>query len=293
MNTFRIPLVAAALAGCSLASTIGYTGVNAEQQYTVTESGEYQIIAAGAQGGNAVGEGAAHPVTAVGGLGAEIGGDFTLTQGEMLYLYIGEQAAATGIAAGGGGGTFITLDSGGIPGTLLVAAGGGGGAARSSAGAAATTGNSGPHGGTADNSGGAGGGGGYQGNGATPSGGNPGENGTGGNGFPSLRGGTGDPIYYGTGAGGYGGGGGGSIEFGGGGGGYTGGNGGGSAADPTTGGGSYIDASATDLIQLVNNTGNGYVEINLVQAAPPTVPEPATFALLSLGLLALRFRRRA
>ena len=78
-------------------------------------TGSYQILAFGAQGGNAAG-----------GLGAEIGGDFTLTAGESLQIAVG------GIGGGGGGGSFV-ISPGNAP--LVIAGGGGGGGGFFSAGA--------------------------------------------------------------------------------------------------------------------------------------------------------------
>src|SRR5260370_31142147 len=55
--------------------------------FTVPTSDTYQILAFGAQGGNAAGG-------RVGGLGAEIGGDFSLTAGEVLQIAGGGRGAA-------------------------------------------------------------------------------------------------------------------------------------------------------------------------------------------------------
>lgn len=62
----------------AFATTINYTG--AEQTFTVTTTGEYQIVAYGAQGGAA----GLNYYGATPGLGAEIGGNFELTAGEYL-----------------------------------------------------------------------------------------------------------------------------------------------------------------------------------------------------------------
>jgi Glycine rich protein len=62
--------------------------------FTVPINGTYQIIAFGAQGGGNL-------AGAPGGLGAEIGGDFTLMQGEMLRIAVG--------GAGGNQNRFIGL----------------------------------------------------------------------------------------------------------------------------------------------------------------------------------------
>ncbi|MCC8959037.1 hypothetical protein H8B02_38205, partial [Bradyrhizobium sp. Pear77] len=97
--------------------------------YTVQTTGIYDIVAFGAQGGNAVDQAFA----GFGGMGAEIGGDIHLTAGDQLAILVGQQPADLGTSAnGGGGGTFVALTGGpddpsGIP-ILLAAAGGGGGA---------------------------------------------------------------------------------------------------------------------------------------------------------------------
>lgn len=261
---------------CALASfplfadTINYTGVNGEQQYTVATTGIYQIVAYGAEGG-------AIPGSRPGGVGAEIGGDFALSANEVLDLYIGQ--AGQNSAGGGGGGTFVLVNGNSSP---LVVAGGGGGAGLVSSGGAAATSSSGSDGGGAAGTGlvGGGGGGGFSGDGGSAT------EATGGKSFANgLAGGISD--------GGYGGGGGTAFDAGGGGGGYQGGAGGsGLDGGGGAGGGSYLDPSATSAILQVGNTGNGFVNINLVQATP-TAPEPASIALLALGLLAIpAFRRK-
>ncbi len=100
--------------------------------YTVPTTGLYRIVTFGAQGGNATGPG---------GLGAEIGGDFTLVQDETLKIAVGGAGMAGG---GGGGGTFV-VDPDNTP-LVIAGAGGGGG------------GNAGSAGGTGQSGGGAGGG---------------------------------------------------------------------------------------------------------------------------------------
>src|SRR5258708_7395524 len=59
------------------ATVIGYTG--SSTTFTVPTTGTYDIVAFGAQGGG------------FGGLGAEIGGDFYLTAGEVLTIDVGGQ----------------------------------------------------------------------------------------------------------------------------------------------------------------------------------------------------------
>lgn len=291
---------AVVFAGASTATTISYTGVNNEQQYSITQAGVYQITVYGAQGGNADAftSRPGHITTIqAGGLGAVIGGDISLTSGEVLDLYIGQQGGSAAINGGGGGGTFIALDSSGAPGTLLLVGGGGGGANSITAGGNATISNSGSNGGQAGlYAGSGGGGGGYLTNGSaanipfTPTG-------QGGNHFSNLAGGTGFAIGYGNANGGYGGGGGAGDVAGGGGGGYSGGNGGGQyvPAGPLlagSGGGSYVDPDFTTLVESVSNTGNGYVVISLLEPAASPVPEPSALALIGFGLLTMGVVRR-
>ena len=62
-----------------------------------------------------------------GGKGAKAVADFSLTQGDVLKIMVGQQGveyARADRGAGGGGGSFVVLSSGT---TLLMAAGGGGG----------------------------------------------------------------------------------------------------------------------------------------------------------------------
>jgi hypothetical protein len=76
----------------------------------------YQILASGAQGGNLTSGGTG------GGLGAEIGGDFSLAAGEILQIAVGG-LGMPGAEADGGGGSFVV----GPGNTPLVIAGGGSG----------------------------------------------------------------------------------------------------------------------------------------------------------------------
>lgn len=271
------------------ADMIPYSGVNGQQQYEITTTGTYQIVAYGAQGGATTYYG-----NVPGGQGAEIGGDFTLTAGTILDVYIGQQGVLNAVTAGGGGGTFIALDSSGSPGQLLIAAGGGGGAAYGDGGmnASLTTsgvdgnafGGNGGVGGTNGNGGGSAGAGG--GGGAYLSGGGGSSWAGGGASFPSLAGGS----DVGGGEGGYGGGGGGAYLGGGGGGGYSGGGGGGNERYDGVGGGggSYIDAS-TQVIESIGNTGNGYVTIDPLSSA---APEPEPLLIAGVGLFAILIVRR-
>ena len=84
--------------------------------FTVPIAGTYQIVAFGAQGGGSM----TGQNIGVGGLGAEFGGNFNLTAGEILEIAVG--GAGSGI--GGGGGSFV-VGPGNAP--LVIAGGGGGG----------------------------------------------------------------------------------------------------------------------------------------------------------------------
>ena len=130
-----------------------------------------RILAIGAAGG--AGGGATPPL---GGNGASIRGDFSVTAGQTLTVLVGGMGTTGTVTGGGGGGSFVGRGTGFTafsPANLLVAAGGGGGAGDTTAGvnASATSLN-----GTNGNPGGAGG---IAGNGGT--GGNtPGQGGGGG-----------------------------------------------------------------------------------------------------------------
>jgi hypothetical protein len=69
--------------------------------WKVPETGTYRIIAYGAQGGNDIFNGS---VLGAGGLGAEIGGNFILTEGEVLQIVVGGAGSDSNDAGGGGGG---------------------------------------------------------------------------------------------------------------------------------------------------------------------------------------------
>jgi hypothetical protein len=251
--------------------------------FSVPATGDYQILAFGAQGGSAT----SGSLIGVGGLGAQIGGDFRLTVGEILQIAVG---GAGGDNGGGGGGSFV-VGPGNTP--LVIAGGGGGGGLFSSgmelSGQGGLTGpdGGGSGGGTGGNGGagimfdpGAGGGGG----GFFSVGGDSSqEGGTGGGAFPGLAGGSS--------GGGFGGGGGaGSIGLGGsgGGGGYSGGAGGGRSAGahgPGGGGGSF-DAGTDQILVADFRTGmERWLSLNSRQwyQSPPRLR--CSLALLRASLL--------
>jgi hypothetical protein len=99
------------------AATFPFDFTGMVQTFTVPMTGAYQILAFGAQGGSGGATGAG------GGLGAEIGGDFSLTAGEMLGIYVGGAGGSYNLGGGGGGGSFVIGPSN----AKLVIAGGGGG----------------------------------------------------------------------------------------------------------------------------------------------------------------------
>lgn len=279
-------LALATLSQGASAMPIDFTFTGSLVTFTVPTTDAYQILAYGAQGGNAT----LGSFVGVGGPGAEIGGNFGLTAGEVLQIAVG----GAGGDGGGGGGSFVV----GPGNTPLVIAGAGGGGGFTIQGPLPSEGGltgpdgGGQFGGTNGNGGGAvtgnvgsaggGGGGGFfsAGGDALPGG------GTGGGAFPGLAGGS-----FG---GGFGGGGGaGGVGFGGsgGGGGYSGGGGGGRSEGghgPGGGGGSF-DAG-TDQISMADfHAGNGEV---VITELAPAVPEPASFALLGAGLISLAAVRR-
>ena len=105
----------AASAGEAGAKVFGFTG--SVQTYRVPETGEYEIILAGAEGGSSSDGNA-------GGMGAIVGGDIFLRQNELLGIFVGGAGySLPGYAGGGGGGTFLGNHSR----VFFIAGGGGGG----------------------------------------------------------------------------------------------------------------------------------------------------------------------
>jgi MYXO-CTERM domain-containing protein len=296
---------ALATAAPAAAAPITFNFTGAIVTWTATETGTYEIVAIGAQGG----AGTTFQSFA-GGRGALIGGFFDLVAGTELQLAVGGMGASGLSNGGGGGGSFVVG-----PGTMpLVIAGGGGGIRRTAVqnGWDANTGQAGlsgsedsPSGGGAEllsmiGQGGPAGlfsygssGGGFNSAGANDADG-PVTWGTGGASWAGgLAGGveTGCAAVVGLsgsgGDGGFGGGGAGAGCFGGGGGGgYSGGQGGWIAG----GGGSFNADVLTGWSQAGAGVGNGSITINLVEQV--STPEPASAALAVLGLFALAAVRR-
>jgi hypothetical protein len=275
----------ALLAWDAAASATTFTSTGSLQTFMVPTTGTYEITAFGAQGGSGLSGGA------VGGRGAEIGGDFTLTAGEVLQIAVGGAGAGSiqfYVGSGGGGGSFVV----GPGNTKLVIAGGGGGASEYTPGGSGLTGGAGGNGENGGNGGSNGSGGvgsfGGGGGGFASAGGN-GSLGGGGGSFPGLAGGTGI-------LGGFGGGGGGGGNFGGGGGGFSGGGGGGgysSSSFGSGGGGGSFDAGLNQILMADFQTGNGEVIINEVAVPAPKLSSLAALAGLVgfAGLDAIRRRR--
>lgn len=247
------------------------------QKWTVPVTGTYRIEAFGAQGGSVGGY--------AGGYGARIQGEFTLEQGSVLDIMVGQTGTGAGRGAGGGGATLVVL-----AGQPLVIAGAGGGAVSYSGfngGHASDTANGGnsnilsaSYGGTAAPGagggavGGYGGRNGYGGGGALAAGGT-GWLGVGGTGahqaYPGQRftgGGVGGDSTNSSGYsyGGFGGGGAGSPNngYGGGGGGYSGGGGGSfnGTQGGNGGGGGSLNTGANPSNTAAIHAGHGKVTIS-------------------------------
>jgi hypothetical protein len=294
----------AAYAGTTfIGSTANFTvSGNGVQEFTIPVTGTYRITAVGASGGAGVGDdnqftdassnrGASGGGTgAYGGYGASMRGDFSLLQGEILALVVGQcgrrGTGNSNCGGGGGGGTFVYKKS---DQTLLIAAGGGGGNngasgenPTNSRGTTGTTGTSGYNAGSPGSGGGAGtsyGGGGGTYNGAGGAGWNgsasysSGSGSDGNNGGKGLSGGWlgGIPVNNRT-VGGFGGGGGAADDGrntyshgSGGGGGYSGG-GGAYYTGYAGGGGSY---------------NNGTTQSNTTGANGPAAHGSVTIAFIA------------
>jgi hypothetical protein len=245
---------------------------NGISRWTVPATGSYRFTAKGASGGTDA---------IAGGFGAQMVSTFTLTQGDIIQILVGQMGGAGTVSGcgnnGGGGGATFVVTSGG---TALLVAGGGGGAGNNDQGQPSQknapnsqSGNK-----AAGTNGGTGGSGGNAGNaqtGSCVSGGQPGAgltgNGTNSQGqtIASLsftNGGVGGGQQS-TGAGGFGGGGGKGTNYAaGGGGGYSGGGGGGlvtcacSAMGSGGGGGSYSSTTFTYTGLAVAGHGSVLIE---------------------------------
>jgi hypothetical protein len=107
----------AASGSAARAVPIDFTFTGSLVTFIVPTSGLYQILAFGAQGGSVT----PFSITAPGGRGAEIGGDFSLMTGEFLTIAVGGAGSDAQHFAGGGGGSFVV----GPDNKPLVIAGGG------------------------------------------------------------------------------------------------------------------------------------------------------------------------
>ena len=119
--------VTTAYAATNLSLTATTNATSGIQTWTVPLSGNYRIEAWGAKGGDGAGQ--------LGGAGAKVQGDFTLTAGSVLKILVGQMGGSransgSNSAGAGGGGSFVTYTNN-VP---LVVAGGGGGAGSSQAG---------------------------------------------------------------------------------------------------------------------------------------------------------------
>jgi Glycine rich protein len=278
------------------------------QQWTVPATGTYQIKVAGAQGG------AGKFTSYYGGFGAIMQGDVPLTQGDVLYMVVGQKGGYNpNGSAGGGGGSFVMRNA---TSSLLIAAGGGGGGGGNSSpanGIAAVTTTSGaaagPNAGGTNGGGGtgtvngSGGGGGYSGGGTgggTSSGNSPGSSivgafipGSGGRGgsCSASQSGSFNWNSLGNDQGGFGGGGGGEwCQQGasGGGGGYSGGAGTTSSSGPGAGGGSYFDGSVTNRYTsngLYNGSATGISNLGVFNGVTTLTEQAALHGYITITRL--------
>ncbi len=274
-------ILACALTFSTAANATLYSYDGNIDTFTVTTTGVYDITAIGAAGGRNLYDNNTL------GLPAEAEGLFSLTQGTVLSILVGQQGGTGQQSGGGGGGSFV---ADGI--TPLAVAGGGGGdgleqfspggnnaltTASGGSGYFVGAGGTGGSGGDAGEYAGGAGGGGFYGSGTA------GTQATGGSSYLSGGGGGVSGNTFAAGNGGFGGGGAASFQQGGGGGGYSGG-GGGSQGQYGGGGGSYLDASAFDPLLTA---GAPYEEGSVTITLESPVPEPTTTALLIVGLLGL------
>ena len=262
-----------------------FTVTGGIQSWTSPANGTYTIRAIGAGGAGAAG-----------GNGASMTGTFTLTNGQVLKLLVGQTgvtiASGSDYRFGGGGGSYVATSSN----VALIVAGGGGGSAAVTPGLTSANGGDGSSNPSPANSNGGAAGTGSSGCGGQGQGGagfnnngtgvpasqaftNGGTGGTGG--ADQCPGSIGGTPYGGFGGGGAGG------NGGGGGGGYYGGNGGDNTAPvtsypPGTGGGSYNSGTSQTNTAASNRNTAGSITITLVaetlpDTTPPTFPSADTF----------------
>src|SRR5438067_3167428 len=110
----------AASGSANHATLFDFTYSGSLVNFTVPTTDTYQILAFGAQGGR----GGNGIFFGAGGLGGEIGGNFTLPAGEILKIAVGGAGGDNSSGGGGGGGSFV-IGPGNTP--LVIAGGGGGG----------------------------------------------------------------------------------------------------------------------------------------------------------------------
>ncbi len=129
LSVFLVVLTTTVLFGQT--TTYNYTG--SVQTFTAPHTGKYLLEVWGAQGGSA---GTSYP----GGLGGYAKGECTLTAGQTISVYVGQQGrapsggtawngggAGTCCGAGGGGGTDIRIGGTALSNRVIVAGAGGGG----------------------------------------------------------------------------------------------------------------------------------------------------------------------
>ena len=171
-------------------SDLNFTVLGGIQYWVAPNSGRFRIEAAGAKGGNGN--------SGTGGAGARLIGEFSLTDGEVIRILVGQSggnhpttAGGGNATGGGGGGTFVVRSPFNTVASLLIAAGGGGGSGSSSGGGAGQTSSSGQAGlGAGSGAGGTNGGGGGGATGGTA-------------GTASTPGGNGASCSFGSGGGGF------------------------------------------------------------------------------------------
>lgn len=103
-----------------LNNTAYFNAVSGIQRWTVPRSANYRITAAGS----------VSATRKTSGRGVIFRGDFSLTQGQVIYILCGQQDLQTPTVTptGGGGGTFVVASPYNTNASILVVAGGGGGA---------------------------------------------------------------------------------------------------------------------------------------------------------------------